>query len=284
MPADPPARLLVVCAGLWLAAKLLAVAVGPGRGPWRRELFWWFWPGLERRRFFAGSPGPPPRSEWLRGTGCAVGGAGLFLLGGVLTGRGAPLVGGACAAVGFVFGLHFGLFHLLALTLRTQGIDAVPLMNRPLSAATLAEFWGRRWNTAFAFLTRDAVFAPLAERLGVGPALWAGFLLSGVVHEVALTLPVWDSPGVLYGGPTGYFLLQAAGLTAERRWRKAGRLRGGGNRAFAAAVLVVPLPLLVSGAFLTGAAGPLAGAASGAVGGCLSCLFSHSDAFVDTEG
>ena len=259
MPADPPARLLIVCAGLWLAAKLAAVAVDRERRPRRRELLWWFWPGLERRRFFTGAPGPAPRLEWLRGSGCAAGGAGLFLFGGALARRGEPLVGGACAAVGFVTGLHFGLFHLLALTLRANGVDAVPLMNRPLSAATLAEFWGRRWNTAFAFLTRDAAFAPLAKRLGAGPGLWAGFLLSGAVHEAALTLPVWDSPGVLYGGPTCYFLLQGAGVTAERRLRKAGRLRGGGNRALAAACLVVPLPLLVSAAFLTEAAGPLAG-------------------------
>ena len=224
--AVPVVRLAVVCAALWLAAKLWAVAVGPPRGPGRREALWWLWPGLERRRFLFGTAAPPPGSEWIRGGAFAGLGAGLFLLGGRLTGGGEPLTGGLCAAVGFVLALHFGAFHLLALALRTRGIDAVPLMDRPLSAATLAEFWGRRWNTAFARLTRDALFAPLARRFGPGLALWAGFAISGTVHEAALTLPVYDRPGALYGGPFVYFLLQAAGATLERRLRKRGRLRG----------------------------------------------------------
>ncbi|QDT15188.1 MBOAT family protein [Alienimonas californiensis] len=256
--AEPVVRLAVVCAALWLAAKGWAVAVGPARGPWRREALWWLWPGLERRRFLFGTAEPLAEGEWLRGAAFTLLGAGLFLLGGRLTEQGEPLIGGLCAAVGFVFGLHFGAFHLLALLLRRGGIDAEPLMNRPLSAATLAEFWGRRWNTAFARLTHDAVFLPLARRCSPGVALWAGFALSGAVHEAALTLPVYDVPGVFYGGPFLYFLLQGAGVTLERRLRKAGRLNGVTNRLYAAAWLILPTPLLVSEAFLTEAAGPAA--------------------------
>ncbi|MFH5806860.1 MBOAT family protein [Alienimonas sp. DA493] len=262
--AEPVVRLAVVCAGLWLAAKGWAVAVGPGPqtpgrgGPWRRELLWWLWPGLERRRFLFHACEPPAGGERLRGAAFTLLGAGLFLLGGRLTDRGEPLIGGVCAAVGFVFALHFGAFHLLALALRRGGIDAEPLMNRPLSAATLAEFWGRRWNTAFARLTRDGLFAPLARRFSAGIALWAGFALSGAVHEAALTGPVFDRPGALYGGPFLYFLLQAAGTGLERRLRKAGRLGGVSNRLYAAAWLILPTPLLLSPAFLIDAAGPAA--------------------------
>ena len=219
-----------------------------------REALWWVWPGLERRRFLFASADPPPRAGWVRGGLFTLLGAGLFLAGGILTVRGELLIGGLCAVPGFVFGLHFGAFHLLALTLRARGIDAVPLMDRPLSSATLAEFWGRRWNTAFAFLTREALFAPLSRRLGVGGALWAGFLVSGLIHEAALTLPVRTG----YGGPTLYFLLQAAGVTTERRLRSVGWWSPAVGRAFAAAVLIAPLPLLVPRAFLTEAAGPLA--------------------------
>ncbi|NNJ28056.1 MBOAT family protein [Alienimonas chondri] len=255
---EPVVRLAVVCAGLWLAAKTWAVAVGPERGPWGRELLWWLWPGLERRRFLRGSADPPADAEWGRSLLMLSVGAWLFLGGGALTMRSEPLWGGLCAAAGFVFALHFGAFYLLSLALRASGVDTVPLMDRPLSAATLAEFWGRRWNTAFALLTRDAVFTPLAKRFSPGVALWAGFALSGAVHEAALTLPVSDRPGVLYGGPFVYFLLQAAGATLERRLRKAGRLRGFSNRIYAAAWLVLPLPLLLSAAFLEDAAGPAA--------------------------
>ena len=156
-----------------------------------------------------------------------------------------------------MFALHFGAFHLWALGLRAGGVDAVPLMDRPLHAASLAEFWGRRWNTAFARLTRDAVFTPLARRFTPAAGLWAGFLLSGLVHEAALTGPVFDRPGVLIGGPTLYFLLQAAGTTLERPLRRAG-LTGVPNRIYAAAWLILPLPALLSPAFLEHAAGPAA--------------------------
>ncbi|MEM9701551.1 MAG: MBOAT family protein [Planctomycetota bacterium] len=255
---EPVVRLAALSVGLWLAAKLWAFALNPGRGDWRREAIWACWPGLERRQFLHGAAAAPDATEWLRGSVGTLGGVLLFLLGGALAERDKAVLGGLCAAAGFVFALHFGAFHLLALALRTRGVDAVPLMNRPLSAATLAEFWGRRWNTAFALLTRDAVFSPVARRFSPAVALWVGFLLSGFVHEAAITGPVYDRPGAIYGGPTSYFLLQALGVSLERCLRKRGVLKGPKNRLYAAAWLILPLPLLLSPAFLKNAAAPTA--------------------------
>ena len=157
-----------------------------------------------------------------------------------------------------MLGLHFGLFHLLALAWRAAGVDAVPLMDRPLSAATAEEFWGRRWNTAFAFLTRAALFRPLARRFGAGPAVWAGFLFSGLLHEAAITLPA----GAGFGGPTCYFLLQAAGVSVARRVRP-GPVAG---RLLAWATVLLPVPLLLPRAFLTDVAGPTSGLLAGTIG------------------
>src|SRR5262249_9807954 len=61
--------------------------------------------------------------------------------------------------IGAILMLHSGASHLLALMTGSE-----PLMNRPIRAATLAEFWGRRWNRGFSRPARELVFAPLVRR------------------------------------------------------------------------------------------------------------------------
>src|SRR5439155_18422648 len=102
--------------------------------------------------------------------------------------------------------LHFGFFHLPSLAWRAAGRDAKPLMRAPLLTTSLAEFWGSRWNTAFPALAHDLVFSKLARPLGVAWAAFAVFLVSGVVHDLVISLPARGG----YGLPTGYFLLQGA--------------------------------------------------------------------------
>jgi hypothetical protein len=114
--------------------------------------------------------------------------------------------------IGIVLLLHFGLFHLLALAWRRAGVNATPLMCRPLASTSLADFWSGRWNTAFNAVARDLVFRPLAPRLGGTAALIVVFLVSGLVHEAVISLPARAG----YGLPTAYFALQAMGVALER--------------------------------------------------------------------
>ena len=79
---------------------------------------------------------------------------------------------------GLMFVLHFGTFHLLSLGWRTIGVDARPVMHSPLRSTSLAEFWGRRWNTAFHELATRFTFRPLRPAGRLGAALVA-FLASG---------------------------------------------------------------------------------------------------------
>ncbi len=203
------------------------------------------WPGLDAERFLNPNPAvvqKPLLREYLFAVIKLV--FGLALLWGVarFVPADEPLVRGWVGMVGLIFSLHFGLFHLLSCFWRTLGVDAPPLMNWPVLATSLAEFWGQRWNAAFRDLTHRFLFRPLLPGCGARGALFAVFLLSGLIHEVAITLPA----GGGYGGPTCYFLLQACGLLIERsRFGKAiGLAAGWRGWLFSVLLLVLPVGLL----------------------------------------
>ena len=123
-----------------------------------------------------------------------------------------PLAAGWVGMTGVVLCLHFGCFQLLALAWQKAGVNAQPIMRRPLQTASLTEFWGRRWNAAFHHLAQDLAFRPLLRSCGVFGATLLVFLLSGLVHEFVISLPARGG----YGLPTGYFLIQGLGVVFER--------------------------------------------------------------------
>lgn len=148
-----------------------------------------------------------------------------------------PLVAGWIGMAGLIFTLHFGTFHLVTSFWRWMGRGTEPLMKCPIAAESLSDFWGRRWNTAFSDAISLLVFRPAAQRWGGRKAHWLVFAISGVLHEAVISLPARGG----WGGPTVYFLLQAAGIALGRRLRIP---RGLASRAWAFAFLLVPVGLL----------------------------------------
>ena len=151
---------------------------------------------------------------------------------------------------GIVFLLHFGLFDVLACVWQRLGVHAVPIMNWPLLSQSLAEFWGQRWNLAFRDLTHRYLFRPLVRIVGPIGAMLSGFLVSGLIHDLVISLPA----GGGYGLPTCYFLLQGVAILLERsRWGRAmGLAHGWCGWMFAALVVLAPCPLLFHKPFVCG--------------------------------
>jgi hypothetical protein len=162
---------------------------------------------------------------------------------------------GAIGMVGLIFTFHFGIFHVLSWLWRRHGIDAPPLMRAPIAACSLAEFWGECWNTAFAALARRFLLRPLARRWNARTAGAFVFLVSGIVHELALSLPARGG----WGGPTAYFLFQALGTGIEKS--RVGRVIGLGSGwrgwLWTLFVTVAPIALLFHAAFLDRVVVPL---------------------------
>lgn len=206
-----------LAAAVFAAFKVLAW--WPERARGRTAAFLFGWPGMDARAFLDRERRPPAPAvaEWIfAGAKTALGAA---LIWAVAPRVSPPLLRGWTGLVGMIFVLHLGAFHLVSLAWRRLGVDAAPIMRAPILSASLAELWGRRWNLGFRDSAHALIFAPLAPRVGAAWAAFAVFVVSGLVHELVISVPA----GGGYGLPTGYFVLQGLGTLAERRFPIAGR-------------------------------------------------------------
>jgi hypothetical protein len=243
----------------WLVWRSTAPRL-TNRTPARFLTYFFLWPGMNPTPFYPAVPPTPaelvttPREWAVAGAKTAAGLAALILLGPLVDSH-SPIAAGWIGMIGLILLLHSGLFHLAALAWRHAGVAAEPIMDNPLRATSLSDFWGRRWNRAFRDLVDPLVFRPLVRRYGPRVASWGVFLFSGLVHDLVITLPA----GGGYGRPTLYFLLQAAVIELThsplgKRWRLRSGLRA---RAIAAITLIGPLGLLAPRPFIENCILPL---------------------------
>src|ERR1019366_538420 len=122
------------------------------------------------------------------------------------------LLRGWIGLFGLIFMLHFGSFRLISLFWQTVGVEAQPIMSKPVLSKTLSEFWGKRWNLGFRQLAHDLIFRPLHKRVSVAAAGLLVFVASGLIHDLVISVPARGGDGL----PPGYFVLQGLGVTLER--------------------------------------------------------------------
>lgn len=247
---EPPAlRLLASSLFFLYMVKAAALARLPALQiqPLDRLLYATVWPGLDPERLAARSdPEPGTGHRFGMGLiGALSGLGGVFLLA-VFYERLPKAAVGWLGLAAILTTVHLGLSECLTALVRLTRRPVGGLFDRPLASKNLSDFWTRRWNLAFVEMNRRLVLPPLKKRLGLKGAVLGAFLVSGALHEMAISYPA----GGGWGGPMLYFLVQGLAVLAERRLK----IR---SRALTWAVVLLPLPLLFHAPFRDGLVVPL---------------------------
>jgi Membrane bound O-acyl transferase family len=266
--AEEPAgfRMLAIIGALLYGMKAVVSVEVQAHGAQPLSISRWLgfavlWPGMRPGPFSRRANSPLPGFEllFLGGFARILTGLGLVIaarLAWVLTSS--RLLATPPLLFGISLIVHFGVFDVATAAWRRLGMDCQQLFRGPLRSTNLREFWGRRWNLAFSEMTAIAIYQPLVRVAGRGPALAASFLGSGLLHELAISVPVRAG----YGLPLAYFILHGVLMSVEARLAKAkcpiDRVPWVG-RVWTLAWLLLPLPILFHRPFLSGVAWPLIG-------------------------
>jgi len=248
---------LIVVIGVYVSTKVFAVVRGPLPSAGSLALFVTVWPGV-RIEPFATPPRADPAAARLVRHGGAVAAAGVVSW--VALSRCAhvlpPGVVGWLGIGVILTTLHLGLSDVVTGGLRLAGYPVRRLFADPLTSRSLGEFWTSRWNAAFVEMNQ-LIVVPFLRRFLGRYARAGAFVVSGLLHELAISLPVRAG----FGLPTLYFAIHALAISLEprlgvRRWPSLPA------RMWTWSLLLAPLPLLFHQAFRDALVLPLFGGSS----------------------
>lgn len=209
----PLLRMVLLCCMLMAGMKWIVYSEWRRRGgeilPWGRWLcFATLWFGMEPMAWTGKRRSLQWRTHALWGGACSLtGGALVFLMSSYEVTMLIPLF------IAMSIGFHFGALRLLTAFWRFKGFPVRALFRNPFRTRGFGDFWGKRWNLAYSQLMARAVKRPIQQKFGAKIALFCVFIVSGILHELAITVPVQAG----YGLPTCFFLVQGVLTTLEKR-------------------------------------------------------------------
>lgn len=172
-------------------------------------LYLTLWPGMDPEPLERRSPEVTLQGNWfVQGWITMLAGiVGLASM--ALLGLDSPWLG----ILGLATTVHLGYSDVLSSLVRWMGFPVQRLFDNPLKANRLRDFWSQRWNRPFVEMNK-VLFLPLLNRwMGRKSAVTGAFLISGLLHELAISLPVKAG----WGGPLFYFAFQAVGMRLQTR-------------------------------------------------------------------
>ena len=211
--ADPILRMVALCCALLGGLKSIVYLEWSSKGGrslgWGRYLgFSIGWFGMDPQAFARKRGRLEWKSHFWIGIGCVVVGTVLSL---VVRSTGQTHL--LLVFVPMSLGFHYGALRVLTAGWRAVGVPVRVLFRNPLLTTGLADFWAKRWNLGYSQMMARVVVRPLESFLPRPLAEGGAFLVSGLLHEVAITIPV----GAGMGGPTLYFLMHGVAVKLERK-------------------------------------------------------------------
>jgi alginate O-acetyltransferase complex protein AlgI len=218
---EPAQRLLACSAWLLYTLKGWSLLLRPRQAvqdadPVGLLLFAYLWPGLDSTPFEKRVPNDDWQAQSARWFVLGFPTMAIGIVGLLLTAlhTDLPQSGRGFAAIGcLLLAVHFGFSDVLSSLLRLGGFAVPRLFEAPHRSVSLNDFWTRRWNRPFVEMNRLLFRPALLPALGARGSMIALFLLSGVLHELALSFPA----GAGWGGPLAYFAWHGALMLAEKK-------------------------------------------------------------------
>ena len=238
---QPPAFRLLAASLLFLYLMKAAALAKIGSRPARlgAVAYLTVWPGIDPTPLSkGGEPSEDTGRAFQRGL-ASVGIGSALLLPLMLVGPQVPRAVAEWSGIAAILLIvHLGIGGMLYAVLHLANLPVRPLFDRPLASRSLRDFWTKRWNRPFVEMDRVLFIEPLRRRFGIHGAMFGVFLISGLLHEMAISYP----SGAGWGGPLLYFAIQGAAVLLEAKWRKTSRLATW-------LVILLPLPILFHTAF-----------------------------------
>lgn len=213
---QPTLRMLTLIAVLLAGMKVVTAAHAPTRLSWANWFFYCFlWIGMNPK--LVETSGDGVDTVFLRRGLSAIAIGALLISLMALYYVSIPIGAGYWLAsllllISLSLVLHFGLLNINTALVQWLGYRGYSLFRSPFQSGSLSGFWSRTWNIPYIEMVSIVLFKPLASKVSRRVALWLSFLFSGLLHEVALTLPVQSH----FGYATAYFLLQAGLIESEQ--------------------------------------------------------------------